>query len=96
MKLKNENWKRAYNKLAEEFFALQEDYARLVYQNDKELLDDTVDPWSGCACGNSSTCGTTFTSARETFVVTPEGVIDRPNLTEGRYTVLIKREKDVI
>lgn len=106
MNLRNKQWKRAYNKLAEDYFDLQHKYDTLnidvdtLYaQLEQDELDKRVksDPWSGCACGNSSTCGTTFTSDRqpvETFVVTPEGVIDRPNLTEGRYTVLIKKEKN--
>lgn len=105
MSLRNNQWKRAYNKLAEDFFDLQHEYDVYRYNNpetDMDALSDPwavdvasikakSDPWAGCACGNSSTCGTTFT-------VDPFGVVDRPNdipnLSEGRYTVLIKKEKD--
>lgn len=104
MRLKNENWKKAYNKLAEDYFDLQHKYDTLnadvdtLYaQLEQDELDKRVKsgPWSGCACGNSSTCGTTFTTEKVdkvNYVVNSKGVVDKSNLTEGRYTVLVKRE----
>lgn len=123
MNLRNNQWKRAYNKLAEEFFDLQQELEDV--SKDKETILETLDfykdelykfptrftwmgveyiktppndPWTGCACGNSSTCGNTFTTEKVdkvnevNYIVDPEGVVDKPNLTEGRYTVLVKRE----
>lgn len=77
------NWKRAYNKLAEEFFALQHEFDVYRFDNPETDVDALSDPWANQGC-----CGQT------TFIADSNGVIDRPYLTEGRYTVLIKREGD--
>lgn len=86
------NWKRAYNKLAEEFFDLQQEFDDYKNQTD-DLIKEQGDPWANKGC-----CGqTTFTAVDKsatTFIADSNGVIDRPYLTEGRYTVLIKREGD--
>lgn len=87
----NNNWKKAYNKLAEDYFDLQHKYDELLrdfgsLQEDMFKCDEVVDEQTKSCCGQT------------TFVADKQGVIDRPSyskpFSEGRYTVLIKREKD--
>lgn len=76
MNLKNENWKKAYNKLAEYYFDLQHKYDTLL--GDFGDLQEELTP----EIIKSSCCGQT------TFVADSKGVIDRP-LAGTYYVTLI-------
>lgn len=76
----NNNWKKAYNKLAEDYFDLQHEYDQL------KLGVVTYDPADGVPVVSKSCCGQT------TFIADSKGVIDRPIPGTYNITLIIKED----
>lgn len=75
----NNNWKKAYNKLAEDFFTLQHEFD--MYKNGVILYD----PEEGTPeLATESCCGQT------TFSVDSAGVVEH-NPVEGDYKITVTR-----
>lgn len=96
-----DNGRRAGSREAIEEFSVALDLRRLLDSEPESFTykgavynkeEVKSDPWAGC-CSGSSSCGPIY--KQPTYVVDSKGEIDRPvYVSEGRYTVLIKREED--
>lgn len=79
MNLKNENWKKAYNKLAEDYFDLQQELEDV--KKDHETALEDKDYYASKSC-----CGQT------TFVADSNGVIDRPLAGTYHITLIVTND----
>lgn len=92
-----ENWKKAYNKLAEDYFTLQHEYdeyrknavSGILYVTPEERENMNTNAWDNTACGCSSTPSTVGSNGcGPTYTVDKAGIVEATTV-EGTYTITV-------